>query len=1066
MRSIHARILGTVSFTALAFGGFAAPAIAQTDAAQAQAENCEAVPANEREDCLLRVGQSPSDLPAAGAPESDSIIVTGSRIARPNFDTIEPAVVINSEQIEARGFENLGQALNELPAFGVPGSSPVGGQSSFGPGQNFVNFLGLGSERTLTLVNGRRFVGSNTASIFGPTGQGGNQVDLNIIPTKLIERVETIVIGGAPIYGSDAIAGTVNVILRRDYEGIELDAQYGISSRGDAPNYRFRAIAGTNFADGRGNVTIAGEYNRGEGLIGFQRPEIITGGFFARANDPDSPFFQTIFPDRRIPYLSEFGIPTIFDFVPLDPDFAAANGFPQAGFLDAQGRPLRFTANGELVPIEFGTSTGPIGPDGIPLSFVLDFSGGNGFSLARTSTNLLTDTERYSANMLLSFQITDNVRIFGEGWYSRSQGVNLQDQPEYNSYFFGYAGDPAGPVVLSVDNPFLSPQARAIIQAQADGDTFLLNRANTDLITGESSGAVEIYRGVLGFDGSFTGLGGRDWNWEIVGNYGRSETNGRVPTLATQNFLNAVDAVDEGLFNGGPANGNIICRPGSVNSPAETLSSTCVPLNLFGNQTSEAARNYVTAIARPISINKQKVFTASVSGPLLRLPGGDLSFALGYEHRDESQDFDPGAFFAGGPDPDPTDDADGDGDPTNDRVAFGQSVVIQPVFGRFNTDEVFGELRAEIIGPSNDIPFVYGLEIQGAARYVDHSVAGGDLTWTAGASWRPIRDITIRGNFTRAIRAPFITEAFNPSSSFFGFATDPCDVTELGNGPDPSTRAANCAAAGIPANFVSQSSSASFLQAVAGNPDLGNEKSDAWTVGTVLRPRFIPGLSISADYVDITVSDVITQLTGDEIVANCYDSTDFPGNDFCARIARDATNQLSFIETGYFNAAGLRYKGVLASLDYRRETPFLGSGSSVGVNLSYQYLDTLTSRADVNSQPSVTHGSIGYSRHQGVLSVNYNNDGFGAFASFNYTGKARFDPDEADNFRTPNGVGSVVFVNLGLNYEINDRFGVRFVVDNVFDQQPPFPSPIGGGTVTYFPGVLGRYFRFGASVGF
>lgn len=198
----------------------------------------------------------------SGREALEGIVVTGSRIARPNYDTIEPSVVVNAESIEARGFETLGQALNEQPAFGVPGASPVGGQSSFGQGQSFVNFLGLGSQRTLTLVNGRRFVGSNTATIFGPTG-AGSQVDLNVIPTKLVDRVETIAVGGAPIYGADAISGTINIILRNEFEGFELDAQHGVSSRGDGTNDRFRALFGKNFAEGRGNITLAAEMNRG-----------------------------------------------------------------------------------------------------------------------------------------------------------------------------------------------------------------------------------------------------------------------------------------------------------------------------------------------------------------------------------------------------------------------------------------------------------------------------------------------------------------------------------------------------------------------------------------------------------------------------------------------------------------------------------------------------------------------------------------------------------------------------------------------------------------------------------
>jgi outer membrane receptor protein involved in Fe transport len=399
-------------------------------------------------------------------------------------------------------------------------------------------------------------------------------------------------------------------------------------------------------------------------------------------------------------------------------------------------------------------------------------------------------------------------------------------------------------------------------------------------------------------------------------------------------------------------------------------------------------------------------------------------------------------------------------------VAFGQSVVILPVSGKYNTDEVFGELNAAIISPSTNA-FIYSLELKAAARYVHHSTAGGDLTWTAGGSIQPIRDITLRGNFTRAIRSPFITEAFNPRSSFFGFATDPCDQTELDNGPDPARRRANCAAAGVPSNFSSQSDNASFLQAVAGNPNLRNEKSDAWTVGTVLRPRFLPGLSATVDYVNIKVRDVITQFAAEQVLSACYDSPDFPSTPFCSLISRGADDQLSFIETAYFNAAELRYKGYLAALDYRLNTPFLGANSKIGLNVSYQYLDTLTFSAEANAAPSVTGGEVGYSRHQGAVSLNYNNDGFGAFTQVNYYGGARLENDEAADFRTPNRVGDRAFVNMGLSYEINNRFGVRLVVDNVFDSKPPFPSPTGYvGTETYFSGILGRYFRFGATIGF
>ena len=230
----------------------------------------------EHADCIKSEGQN---APAtAGAPEAGEIIVTGSRIPKPNYDTIQPSTVLSSQAIEQRGFVNAADALNELPQFGVPGSSPVGGAQggAFGTGQSFVNFLGLGSQRTLVLVNGRRFISSNTASIFGAAAPG-DQVDLAQINTKLIDRIETIAVGGAPIYGSDAIAGTINVILKHDYQGIDLDAENGISNYGDGNNWRIPGLVGHNFADGRGNLTASAEFNKGKGFTYNDRPELPAG---------------------------------------------------------------------------------------------------------------------------------------------------------------------------------------------------------------------------------------------------------------------------------------------------------------------------------------------------------------------------------------------------------------------------------------------------------------------------------------------------------------------------------------------------------------------------------------------------------------------------------------------------------------------------------------------------------------------------------------------------------------------------------------------------------------------
>jgi hypothetical protein len=717
------------------------------------------------------------------------------------------------------------------------------------------------------------------------------------------------------------------------------------------------------------------------------------------------------------------------------------------------------------MPIDFGS------PVGGPNDFNIDFSGGNGFNLFNTQ-QLLTDTKRYNANLLAQFQVTDNIRLFGEGWYAYSKGTNLREQPVYNSELFDAAGTPDGPIILSINNPFLTPEQRAAIQFSIDNgysdqnlfggsqDYFYLQRANTDIISGRASTTTSLYRLVGGVDGTFN-IGSRQYNWEVVANYGRSKTKGHEPVLVEQNFENAVGEITADNPNGVP------CLGGLANSPMPTLSSTCAPLNLFGSgQLSPAALDYITAIADPTGVNKQRVFTASVNGPIMTLPGGDLGFALGTEFRRESTNFEPGQFYFGGPDPDPTTDENGDGDPTNDRVQFGRSIPIFPVKGHFSTKEAFGELRAPIIGPSNNIPAVRSLELHGAARYVDHSTAGSDWTYTAEGRWGIIRDIALRANYTRAIRAPAITEVFNPSSTFFGFATDPCDRRNRSAGPDPATRQANCTAAGIPANFQSLSGQRSFHQSLIGNIELANEKSKAWSIGTVLTPRFIPGLSISADYLDIKLNNAISSFSGTDIVNACYDAPDFPNNEFCARVQRDADNQLSFIETSYFNASEYRYKGVLGALSYQHPTPFLGARSRVGVNLSYQYLKSLTQKATAESAPTHLSNSIGYPKHSAVLNVNYENGPFGLFTSFNYTGKVKVDPDTPDNFYEHPTRSAVMYVNSGVSFDVGNRLTFRVLVDNILNAGPPKYVPAGGGVITYFPGVLGRYYRFGAGLHF
>lgn len=1003
----------------------------------------------------LNAAQGTDSVTTSGddAASAGAIVVTGSRIPRPEVDSASPVQVLSSKTLEARGFQTVAQALNELPTFGVPGASPVGfSQSSFGAGQSFVNFLGLGSQRTLVLVNGRRFVSSNTGSIFGPTGNGGTQVDLNTIPTKLIDRVETVAAIGAPIYGSDAIAGTINIILKKDYEGFDIDGQYGLSSKGDAPDYRLRLLAGKNFADGRGNITIAGEYNESKGLLFTARPQTAVDNRFGRAPSGSGP--RPIYYDLRVPSVDPNGIPMVTDFIDLSAQQSTALfgvPFVQVGIMNPQGQQLRFDPQGNLIPIDFG------GVYGASRGFSVFTTGGNAYTL-RSVENLLTDLKRYSLNAELNFEFNDNLRFFSEAWYSVSQGRNLASQPVYNSALFDDAGTRDGNLIIKLDNPFLSPAARATIQQSIASspfsdsptqDYFYLGRASVDLSSGVSTGKSEVIRFVGGLDGTLHVIPGHDWKFEAYMNYGRANVTSRNPELNQQNFLNAMNAVRD-------SSGTIVCAPGYTNSPIPTLSSTCAPINPFGQQISQAAKDYVTTIATPQTINNQYDAVASVSGGLFSLPGGDFSFALGYEHRKEDSNFQPGAFYYGS----------GTG-PSSDRGSYGRSVPIDSVIGSYYTNEIFGELDADVISPSNDIPLVYSLSFQAAGRYIWNSKFGNDPTYTIQGRYAPIKDIAFRGAYTRAVRAPSVTEAFNPTSSSYGFATDVCDASLVSQGPDPATRKANCAAAGVPADFQSLSNQRSFPTFTFGNANLTNEKSDSYTAGIVLQPTFLHGFQATVDYVDITINDAITAYTNSQVVAACYDANNYPNNPFCALITRDPnTHQLSNLGSTYFNSAKLRYKGIISGVSFRQPTPYLGADSSLSINLSYQYLDTRTNQSTPDSIPEQIDNSIGYSRHKGIATIGYSSPTLEGQFQFNYIGPAYIDPNTTANFYSVPKVDSFTYVNVSLAYHIDDRFTLHANVDNLFNNKAPYPYPASGGTSTYFQGIMGTYIRIGAGVHF
>jgi iron complex outermembrane recepter protein len=970
-----------------------------------------------------------SDTQPKKAETLSEVVVTGSRIARPETERLQPTTVITSDQLDKRSITNVVDALSELPAFGQPDNSLVGQQSGFGVGQSFANFFSLGSQRTLTLVDGRRFVPGNSPSIFGATGNGGEQVDLNSIPTQLIDRVEAVAVGGAPIYGSDAIAGTVNIILKHDYEGLDVDAQGGTSTHGDANQARVRALAGKNFDDGKGNIELNVEYADLRGLSATQRTQYSDGIAYLAPPGP-SPYAYQLYNNQRLGSISTMGVPMLGDgYLNFNPNFAILNG---------AGQTLSFNSAGHLAPYNLGPADG---------SGVYNV-GGNGLDFSQLRT-LQSPQDRLNVTALTHFDVNDNIRLFGELWYSGTHTAYPIAQGAYDTELFGPAGQVSGNLVLNANNPFLSAQDQSIIAQNlaafsaipgnpAQTSQFYLARLNEDVENGGASADEITKRVVVGMQGTIP-VPGHDIKYEVSANYGQVANVSFTPSINFQNFQNALNSTVG-------ANGQIICAPGYVNSPVPTRSSTCAPFNPFGSGlSSPAAFSYITDDAMATSTLTQRDFSGSLNGTVFTTPSGPVKAAVGYENRRESANFQPDQFYQQG---------------------VGYDIPIGPLEGAFLTNEVFAELLAPLISPDEDIPFIHRLEFEGAFRRVDHSVSGKANTWTAGLRFEPVSILQLRGNYTRAIRSPSVTEAFLPTSEAFNTASDPCDKSLINSGPDPAVRAANCAKAGITQPFSSNIINFTEPITVSGNSTLGNEIADSRTFGFLFRP--LDRLILTVDYVKIDISQAIVSLNPTNVLDACYDSPGYPSS-FCGDVTRGPDGQVTLVKTGYANAGFENFNGITSELDWSFDVPFAsarGAWGTVDTRLNY-FFENQLNQAVGSADVTVLAGSIGNSRHRATLDINWHRSALYALWQTRFTGKAVWDNSLAAGNTQQMGVGNWFTHNFTVGYNVQKNLKLQLVVDNVFNKQAPFPLPasppnstlnIPNAIETYYSGILGRYF--------
>jgi iron complex outermembrane receptor protein len=969
------------------------------------------------------------------------VIVTGSRIRRPGYDTLQATVVTDSKELEKRAYTNLGQALQNTPGFMLSDASALSStQGTQTVGQTFVNFFGLGSQRTLTLVNGRRYVSSNTASGRSSVA-AGSQVDINLLPAGLTERIETVAIGGAPVYGSDAIAGTVNVILRDDFEGIQGSAIYGMTEEEDAETETYRLLMGGNFAQGRGNAVLSVEHNEQKGLLLSERfgfGQMVTNPLNTGPNDGIPA--QVGIDDLRFGILTDGGLPVDVRVPGANLSGIVVPGvYPRGNYVfDASGTPLQFGPNGDLVPYRLGTATTSV------LGAPFQMDGGDGMSGA-DHVPLLAPTKRTLVNALAHYDIAESVRLFAETSFGHTEGV---EESELIALV-----EPVlfrGPqIVLSATNPFLSQQARDVLAA--NGMTqFQINRNLSDLLERiPGTTTLDVYRIVSGLEGDF-GAFGESWSWDISYNYGRSENVSTLPFIDRTRLLEAVQATTD-------ANGRIVCVSGNPD---------CAPLNLFGeNNFSAAAADYVTDISRGVSLNTMQVVSANLSGNLPFGISDPIAFSLGVEHRKETAEFTPDLLQENG------------------VLLTGGGFGFEGISGEFETDEAYTELLVPVISPEQDLPVVKSFSVEGAVRYVDHSLTGAATTWSGGMRFAPRLPgfgdgLMFRGVFTHAIRSPAVTELFTGRSPLATGLVDVCSFQNFNRGLNPTVREANCTAAlaavgaGSPSSFNETTDIASITGSTAGNPNLDNEEADSWSVGIVYQPASLPQFRFAADWSEIELEGGIQTLSLSQLMAACYDSPSFPNVPACtnfhrltaaeaaaqpgpARIAGDVAN--GFV-TGYVNTTKIQFSGLIATGSYVFDLPRELGALNFGTQLYYidefkteTFAGTVvTNTAGTNTAPrNRVNFDIGYSVKQVDLGVQARwTDGV-------LTGRG-ITIEDTEFLEIP----SYTIFSGNVGYRFSDKVSLMLTVDNLLDKEIPDPARISRAIGLY--DALGR--RYFATV--
>lgn len=949
------------------------------------------------------------------------IVVTGSRIRRDTFSSPQPLSVVSAQAIRESGNTSIGDILLDQPSINPNQNQQNTSGTLFLAGQVRADIRGLGATRTLVLMDNRRLPFSDASS---------PAVDLNTIPSLMVERIETVPGGVSAVYGSEAIAGVVNFIMKKEQEGLELDVQGGIAQEGDGEEFRGGFNWGKKFFDDRLSVLIGGEYASQDKIMQKDRDELFPG---IRRNNATGVTVQTIIPNSK------------------------ANTSPFATFQLIGGNVIG-TARAVTLDVRNPTNVVRLS-NACATATVQPTCQDDALFYSTVYNALQGKSNRGVLRTYVDYKITDTFKAFVDASYVKANGYGIF-QPAFSSA----AGGGTMPVVLRGDNAYLNGggSTAAALRAEwlAAGKTFTQgSTAQVGKFWQEFGGRDvkserEQYRIAGGIQGSWETFG-RKVDMDSYVQYSRLD--GRTTSYNVPNVARVQQATDAVVLNG-----QVVCRD------AAARAAGCTPWDLVNGASREAIL-WTNANSTTDQKVTQTVAGINFSTELFELPAGPVGVAFGAEYRKETSFFEQDALGASG-------------------ALFFNAIGTRA--GEYNVKEAYGEIRVPLL---KGVPFAEELSIEAAGRVSDYSTIGGTDQYRIGLTWAPVQDVRFRVSESTAVRAPNIIELFSPQSrNFTTSATDPCDAAVFrgATAAQQAARRVTCAAA-IPgwnsatfqSNFGAGRPSLALLQ--GGNPDLGPETAHTYQYGVVIQPRWVPNLQISVDFFKYNIDGQVGTIPINTLFNQlCYDDTTtaYASNPYCAQIRRDPTGTggsgvvggVSEVLLVNQNVAKVKVEGYDYAISYGFQTEdlFGKDYGAIALRLDatwmYQFqLQGLPGQAFTQLANTINNatpewkagGSIRWSNER--VSVTWNTLWIDSMISNN-----AFQPSQLDPYYT----GDYWRHDLRGTFKLNDQIVLRGGVLNLFDKYPPKISDnsifTGTGVGSSQYDNRGRFFFVGANMNF